>query len=42
MKKVIIALIAFFLNLNVAVAQYPSGKVVVDHLYSELLENPGG
>lgn len=42
MKKVLIVLIASCFALNVAVAQYTKGKVVVDHLYSALLENPGG
>ena len=42
MKKILIVLIASCLALNVAVAQYPKGRVVFDHLYSVLLENPGG
>lgn len=41
MKNYTITLILFFLGIISDVAQYPSGKVVVDHLYCELLENPG-
>ena len=35
-------LFAFVLLGNIVLAQYPSGKVVFDHLYSASLENPGG
>jgi len=42
MKKVVLSLFVFFLTLNASIAQHQSGKVVVDQLYSELLENPGG
>lgn len=42
MKRPIFFLLAFFLTLQVSLAQYPSGKVVYEKLYSALLENPGG
>lgn len=42
MKKFIIVLITFFLTINIAFAQNPSGQIVVDHLYSGLLENSAG
>lgn len=42
MKNIIITLFALLLISNTSLAQYPSGKVVYEHLYSELLENPGG
>ncbi len=41
-KLTLFAVFGFFLAINSLTAQNPSGKVVVDHLYSELLENPGG
>lgn len=42
MKKFYFSLIFVFHISITAVAQYPNGKVVVDQLYSKLLENPGG
>ena len=42
MKKITIALLACFVIINAAIAQYPEGKVVYDHLYSALLENQAG
>ncbi len=41
MKKLTLLLI-FTLFVKIALAQYPSGQVVYDHLYSASLENPGG
>lgn len=41
MKK-LTALLIGVLSTQLLFAQYPSGQVVVDHLYSEALENPGG
>jgi len=41
MKKTILTLVLSFIG-SLLFAQYPSGKVVVDQLYSEALENPGG
>ena len=41
MKKLTLLLICVLFG-NVLLAQYPQGKVVVERLYSELLENPGG
>ncbi len=35
-------LFVFVLLGNIILAQYPSGKIVVDRLYSAALENPGG
>ncbi|MBD1260840.1 esterase family protein [Maribacter polysiphoniae] len=42
MERTIFLFIAFFLTLQVSLAQYPNGKVVYEKLYSKLLENPGG
>ncbi len=42
MKKLILFLFGTLLSINFSFAQFPEGKVVVDKLYSELLENPGG
>jgi len=41
MKKVILTLALSFIG-NLLFAQYPSGQVVVDQLYSEALENQAG
>jgi predicted alpha/beta superfamily hydrolase len=41
MRKIILALVLGFIG-NLLFAQYPQGKVVVDHLYSEALENQAG
>ena len=41
MKKLTF-LLAFILIGQLGIAQYPAGKIVVDHLYAASLENPGG
>jgi len=41
MKKLTLLIICI-LFADLSFAQYPSGQVVFDHLYSEALENPGG
>lgn len=42
MKKIILSLFITLLTLNVSIAQYPSGQIVVKRLYSKNLENTGG
>ena len=42
MNQIIAPLALLFLIQNTSVAQYPGGSVIYEHLYSELLENPGG
>jgi enterochelin esterase-like enzyme len=42
MNKIIIYLVVLVISINVAIAQYPSGKVVIDNLYSKNLENSAG
>lgn len=42
MFKINTILFSLLFIINTANAQYPEGNVEVDHLYSELLENPGG
>lgn len=42
MKQFIQLLFGILLGFNLSFAQFPKGKVVVDKLYSKLLENPGG
>ncbi|WP_162339976.1 alpha/beta hydrolase [Cyclobacterium salsum] len=42
MKKIILLLFGTLLTINFGFAQIPEGKVVVEKLYSELLENSGG
>lgn len=41
MKKFYLLILGIVL-VHISYAQYPAGKVVVDHLYSELLENEAG
>ncbi|GLU45200.1 alpha/beta hydrolase [Allomuricauda sp. NBRC 101325] len=42
MRKIYVLSVVVFLTVNLAISQIPSGKIIVETLYSELLENPGG
>lgn len=42
MKTIFTSLIVLFLSANISWAQVPSGKIIVDHLQSQLLENSAG